>query len=38
VFEKNTGAIRLYERMGFVTEEAVGATRRIMVRRNKENE
>ena len=33
VFERNTGAIRLYERMGFVTEKAVGATRRIMVKR-----
>ena len=34
VFEKNTGAIRLYERLGFVTEKTVGATRRIMVKRN----
>lgn len=38
VFEKNTGAIRLYERMGFVTEEAVGATRRIMVKRKDKDE
>ena len=32
VFEKNTGAIRLYERMGFETEKSVGKTRRIMVK------
>ena len=38
VFERNTGAIRLYERMGFVTEKAVGATRRIMVKRKESNE
>ena len=34
VFERNEGAIRLYERLGFVTETMVGATRRIMVKRN----
>ena len=38
VFERNTGAIRLYERMGFVTEKAVGTTRRIMVKRKESNE
>lgn len=33
VFEKNTGAIRLYERMGFVTERFIGKTRRILVKK-----
>ena len=33
VFERNAGALRLYERMGFVTEKTVGNTRRIMVKR-----
>ena len=33
VFERNTGAVRLYERMGFETEKPVGKTRRIMVRK-----
>ena len=33
VFNQNTGAVRLYERMGFVTEKYVGKTRRIMVYR-----
>ena len=36
VFERNAGALRLYERMGFVTEKTVGNTRRIMVKRKKE--
>ena len=30
VFVKNTGAVRLYERMGFVQSEQVGATRLIL--------
>lgn len=33
VFNKNAGAIRLYERMGFETEKMVGETRRIMVKK-----
>lgn len=33
VFKKNTGAIRLYERLGFSVSESVGQTRLIM-RRN----
>ncbi len=32
VFKKNTGAIRLYEKFGFVTERKVGNTRMIMRR------
>ena len=31
VFNWNAGALKLYERMGFVTEKYVGKTRRIMV-------
>ena len=37
VFERNTGAVRLYERMGFETERMVGKTRRIMVKKSRNN-
>ena len=32
VFTKNTGAVRLYEKMGFVLKEAVSPTRNILIR------
>ena len=38
VFNKNTGAVRLYERMGFETEKQVGKTRRIMVKKKQKNQ
>ena len=32
VFTKNTGAVRLYEKMGFVLKETVSPTRNILIR------
>ena len=34
VFTKNTGAVRLYEKMGFECKEAVSPTRVILIRNN----